>query len=254
MNCGAASDTLLDSQLFGHKRGAFTGAVADHIGVFQAADGGSLFLDEIADVPLGLQVKFLRAVQEREIVPLGSSRPVRVDVRLLAATNRDLEAEVRDGRFRSDLYYRLNVVTIAVPPLRERRDDIPLLAEEYVRRYADTFGVAPKVIEPAALDRLVRYDWPGNVRELQNVIERCFALAPTASIDVASLPASLRVDPAVAAPTLEFGDEVPTLETAERSLIVAALRKSGGNKNQAARILRIDRQRLYRKLEKYHLE
>ncbi len=199
-------------------------------------------------------MKFLRAVQEREIVPLGSTRPVRVDVRLLAATNRDLDVEVRDGRFRSDLFYRLNVVPIAVPPLRERRDDIPLLADEYVRRYANAFGVAPKVIEPAALECLVRYDWPGNVRELQNVIERCFALAPTASIDVASLPASLRADPGTPAATLEFGDEVPTLETAERSLIVAALRKSGGNKNQAARILRIDRQRLYRKLEKYHLE
>jgi two-component system response regulator PilR (NtrC family) len=254
VNCGAVSDTLLDSQLFGHTKGAFTGAVADHEGVFRAADGGSLFLDEIADIPLGLQVKFLRAVQEREIVPLGSSRPIKVDVRLLAATNRELDTEMREGRFRSDLYYRLNVVQIALPPLRERREDIPLLADEYIRRYSEAFGVASKTITPAALERLTRYDWPGNIRELQNVIERCFALAPTASIDVESLPPSLRTDAGTAAAGLDFGDEVPPLEAVERSLIVAALRKSGGNKNQAARALGIDRQRLYRKLEKYHLE
>jgi DNA-binding NtrC family response regulator len=253
MNCGAVSDTLLDSQLFGHRRGAFTGAVADHEGVFQAAEGGSLFLDEIAEVPLALQVKFLRAVEDREVVPLGSTRPQKVDVRLLAATNRDLDTEVREGRFRADLFYRLNVVPIALPPLRERREDVALLAAECVRRYAEAFAVAPKHIEAEAMERLVRYDWPGNVRELQNVIERCFALAPTASIDVASLPARLREDQAPAAP-LEFGDDVPSLEAVERSLISAALRRSGGNKNQAARALGIDRQRLYRKLEKYHLE
>jgi DNA-binding NtrC family response regulator len=254
LNCGAVSDTLLDSQLFGHRRGAFTGAVADHEGVFQAADGGSLFLDEIADIPLGLQVKFLRAVQEREIVPLGSTRPVAVDVRLLAATNRDLETEVQAGRFRDDLYYRLNVVQITLPPLRERREDIPRLAAHYIDRYSETFNVAPKTIEPEALERLIAHDWPGNVRELQNVIERCFALAPSARIDVASLPPGIRGRGHPEEPAIEFGDEVPTLETAERSLILAALRKSGGNKNQAARALGIDRQRLYRKLEKYRLE
>jgi DNA-binding NtrC family response regulator len=254
VNCGAVSDTLLDSQLFGHRRGAFTGAVADHEGVFAAANGGSLFLDEIADIPLGLQVKFLRAVQEREIVPLGSSRPVKVDVRLLAATNRDLEAEVREGRFRSDLYYRLNVVQLGLPPLRERREDIPLLLEHCVARYSRAFNVAAKAIEPAALERLTAYDWPGNIRELENVIERCFALSPTGSIGPSSLPASLRSGTSPQEPALDIGDDVPSLASAERSLIVAALRKSGGNKNQAARMLGIDRQRLYRKLEKYHLE
>jgi len=254
MNCGAVSDTLLDSQLFGHRRGAFTGAIADNEGVFQAADGGSLFLDEITDTPLSLQVKFLRAVQEREIVPLGSTRPIKVDVRLMAATNRDLEAEVRADRFRSDLYYRLNVVQITLPPLRERRDDIPLLAAEYIRRYSRSFNVAPRTIEPAALECLQRYDWPGNVRELQNVIERCFALAPSANIDLESLPPRLRASPGSAAPAVDFGAELPSLQTAERSLIIAALRQSAGNKNQAARMLGIDRQRLYRKLEKYHLE
>ncbi len=253
VNCGAVSETLLDSQLFGHRRGAFTGAIADNDGVFHAADGGTLFLDEIADIPGALQVKFLRAVQEREVVPLGSTRPVKVDVRLIAATNRDLATEVREGRFRSDLYYRVNVVPIVLPPLRERGDDIPLLATEYVRRYSEAFNVAPKTLTPAALAELVRYDWPGNIRELQNVIERCFALGSGDAIDREDLPVHLRAH-ADAPATVTFGDDVPSLETAERSLILAALRKSAGNKNQAARLLGIDRQRLYRKLEKYHLE
>jgi DNA-binding NtrC family response regulator len=254
MNCGAVSDTLLDSQLFGHRRGAFTGAVADNEGVFHAANGGTLFLDEVADIPLGLQVKFLRAIQEREVVPLGSSRPVKVDVRLIAATNRDLEAEVREGRFRADLFYRLNVVAIPLPPLRERRDDIPLLAEEYIRRYSEAFKVAPKSISAAALSELLGYDWPGNIRELQNVIERCFALGSGDTVDVPDLPPHIRASPDESALPLAFGDDVPSLDAAERSLIVAALRKTGGNKNQAARTLGIDRQRLYRKLEKYHLQ
>ncbi len=253
LNCGAVSDTLLDSQLFGHRRGAFTGAVADHEGVFQAAHGGTLFLDEIADIPQTLQVKFLRAVQEREVTPLGSTRPVKVDVRLLAATNRDLTAEVQQGNFRSDLYYRLNVVQIPLPPLRERREDIALLAAHYVEQYSRAFNVAPKTIQPAALARLEAYDWPGNVRELQNVIERCFALAPTADITLASLSPLVR-DPAPAAAAIDFGEEVPSLEETERLLVSAALRKARGNKNQAARMLGIDRQRLYRKLEKYGLE
>jgi two-component system, NtrC family, response regulator AtoC len=254
LNCGAVSDTLLDSQLFGHRRGAFTGAIADHEGVFQAAHGGTLFLDEIADIPAGLQVKFLRAVQEREVTPLGSTRAAKVDVRLLAATNRDLAAEVQQGNFRSDLYYRLNVVQIPLPPLRDRRDDIALLATHYVEQYSRVFNVAPKAIQPAALARLESYDWPGNVRELQNVIERCFALAPSADITLASLSPLVRETPVPVEPAIEFGDDVPSLETTERLLMAAALRKARGNKNQAARMLGIDRQRLYRKLEKYGLE
>jgi DNA-binding NtrC family response regulator len=254
LNCGAVSDTLLDSQLFGHRRGAFTGAVADHEGVFQAAQTGTLFLDEIADIPLGLQVKFLRAVQEREVTPLGSTRPIKVDVRLIAATNRDLAAEVQAGTFRSDLYYRLNVVHLPLPPLRERREDIALLARHYVERYGRAFNVAPKPIQPAALARLEAYDWPGNIRELQNVIERCFALAPSDDITLASLSHLVQEPRPGAEPSIDFGPEVPSLETTERFLMAAALRHAGGNKNQAARILGIDRQRLYRKLEKYGLE
>jgi DNA-binding NtrC family response regulator len=254
LNCGAVSDTLLDSQLFGHRRGAFTGAVADHDGVFQAAQGGTLFLDEIADIPALLQVKFLRAIQEREVTPLGSTRPIKVDVRLVAATNRDLAAEVQAGNFRSDLYYRLNVVQLPLPPLRERREDIPLLAAHYVERYAKQFNVAPKAIQPAALAKLESYEWPGNIRELQNVIERCFALAPSGDITVASLSHLVGSAPAAGVSPIDFGAEVPTLESTERSLIEAALRQAGGNKNQTARLLGIDRQRLYRKLEKYGLE
>jgi len=254
LNCGAVSDTLLDSQLFGHRRGAFTGATADHEGVFQAAHGGTLFLDEIADIPLALQVKFLRAVQEREVTPLGSTRPIKVDVRILAATNRDLAAEVQSGNFRSDLYYRLNVVQIVLPPLRERREDVALLAEYYVGRYARAFGVAPKVTTPAALARLEAYHWPGNIRELQNVIERCFALAPSADITLESLSPHVRDEPPASDASLDFGSAVPSLEATERALIAAALRQTAGNKNQAARVLGIDRQRLYRKVEKYGLE
>jgi DNA-binding NtrC family response regulator len=254
LNCGAVSDTLLDSQLFGHRRGAFTGAVADHEGVFQAAHGGTLFLDEIADIPAALQVKFLRAIQEREVTPLGTNRPIKVDVRLIAATNRDLAAEVHAGNFRSDLYYRLNVVHVPLPPLRERREDIALLARHYVERYARQFNVAPKTIQPAALARLEAYEWPGNIRELQNVIERCFALAPSGDITIGSLAHLVGLPRGADEAALDFGSTVPSLETTERQLMAAALRQANGNKNQAARLLGIDRQRLYRKLEKYGLE
>ncbi len=254
LNCGAVSDTLLDSQIFGHRRGAFTGAVADHEGVFQAAQGGTLFLDEIADIPLGLQVKFLRAIQEREVTPLGTTRPLKVDVRLIAATNRDLAAEVQTGQFRADLYYRLNVVHLPLPPLRERREDVKLLAQHYVERYARQFNVAAKTIQPSALARLEAYDWPGNIRELQNVIERCFALAPSGDITTANLAHLVGDRRGGAEPVLDFGGTVPSLEETERQLMAAALRQANGNKNQAARILGIDRQRLYRKLEKYGLE
>lgn len=253
INCGAMSETLLDSQLFGHKRGAFTGAIAEHNGVFQAANGGTLFLDEISEIPLALQVKFLRAIQEREVTPLGSSKPVKVDVRLIAASNRNLEEEVKKGTFRDDLFYRLNVVPIHLPPLRERREDIPLLIEHFIATFSTEYKVEPKKISADALEKLVSYSWPGNIRELQNVIERVFALSQSNEITLADLPgpiAGFEVKPV----DFEEMAELPTLEDMERSLIRAALRKSRGNKNEAARILAIDRQRLYRKIEKYGLE
>ena len=252
VNCAGLAETLLDSQLFGHRRGAFTGAVADHDGVFRAASGGTLFLDEVAEIPIGLQAKFLRAIQEREVVPLGSTRAIPVDVRLVAATNRDIEAEVDEARFRRDLFYRLNVVRIELPPLRARQDDVPVLVEHFVNRYSRQYGVAPKAVTPDALAVLQSYDWPGNVRELQNVVERTFALSDADTITLNDLPVQLRRPEgrgAIAvAPTSRH-----TLDETERVLIADTLNASGGNKNEAARRLGIDRQRLYRKLRKYGL-
>jgi DNA-binding NtrC family response regulator len=252
INCAGLSETLLDSQLFGHRRGAFTGAVHDHDGVFRAAQGGTLFLDEVSEIPLGLQAKFLRAVQEREVTPLGSSLPVPVDVRLVAATNRDLMGEVQGGRFRQDLFYRLNVVHIELPPLRSRPEDVPPLVEHFIQRFSRQYQVAPKRIAPEALERLHAYAWPGNIRELQNAIERAFALSTADTITLADLPAAV-VGWAAGEPEPPDGGELPTLAASERRLIAAALRRSGGNKNEAARFLGIDRQRLYRKIEKYKL-
>jgi two-component system response regulator AtoC len=256
VNCAGLAETLLDSQLFGHRRGAFTGAVADHEGMFRAASGGTLFLDEIAEIPLGLQPKFLRALQEREVIPLGATAPVRVDARVIAATNRAMDDEVRTGRFREDLFYRLNVVRIELPPLRVRRDDVPLLVAHFVARFATRYGVAPKTVTDEALDALVSYDWPGNVRELQNVIERAFALSHADTLAVEDLPplgaaAAARPRPQAALPPVEEGSH--RLVDVERDAIVRALARNRGNKNAAARELGIDRQRLYRKIAKYGL-
>jgi len=250
INCGALSETLLESQLFGHRRGSFTGAVEDHEGLFQAANGGTLFLDEVAEVPLALQVKFLRAIQEKEVTPLGSTKPVRVDVRIIAATNRDLTGAVRDGRFRTDLFYRLNVVSIQMPPLRERRDDIVALVQHFVREFSQAYGVEAKRVTVEAMRVLVEYDWPGNIRELQNTIERAFALSSHPEITVDDLPEGLRAAPA---PRADVDEPIP-LDELERRNIEVALRRAHGNKNEAARILGIDRQRLYRKIQKYGLD
>ncbi len=252
INCAGLSETLLDSQLFGHRRGAFTGAHTDHDGVFRAAEGGTLFLDEVSEIPLSLQAKFLRAVQEREVTPLGASLPVSIDVRLIAATNRDLEAEVQAGRFRIDLFYRLDVVHIALPPLRDRPEDIPILIDHFVQRFSQQYGVAPKRVAAEVVERLCRHTWRGNVRELQNAIERAFALSVADTITLDDLPAAIAGAQPPDAIALD-PEALPTLREAEERLIAAALRKSGGNKNEAARILGIDRQRLYRKIEKYGL-
>ncbi|MBI4516371.1 MAG: sigma-54-dependent Fis family transcriptional regulator [Deltaproteobacteria bacterium] len=252
VNCGALAETLLESQLFGHRRGAFTGAVEEPEGVFQAADGGTLFLDEISEIPLSLQVKFLRAIQEKEVTPLGSTKAVPVDVRIIAATNRDLEAAMREGTFRSDLFYRLNVVPLHLPPLRERPDDIPLLVNHFVAEFSHAYGVEPKRVTPEAMRRIVEYRWPGNIRELQNVIERAFALSAEPVITEHDLPAGLLSSGESLAGAQALAEPVP-FDELERLNILAALRKSSGNKNEAARLLQIDRQRLYRKLEKYGL-
>jgi len=254
INCGALSETLLESQLFGHRKGAFTGAIEDHEGVFQAAAGGTLLLDEIAEIPLALQVKFLRAIQEKEVTPLGSTRPVRVDVRLIASTNRDLDALVSEARFRSDLFYRLNVVPIHLPALRERREDIPSLVSHFVEDFSRIYGVEPKRVTTPAMERIAAYHWPGNIRELQNAIERAFALSSSPQIDAADLPPALLRESSQSVPDAEgLAPPIP-FEDLERRNIVAALRTAGGNKNEAARLLGIDRQRLYRKIEKYGLD
>ena len=285
VNCGAFSESLLDSQLFGHRRGSFTGAINDQEGVFQAASGGTLFLDEVSEIPLPLQGKFLRAIQEREITPLGTTRPIKIDVRLVAASNKDLREEVRAGRFREDLFYRLNVVNIHLPPLAARRGDIPALVDHFIGEFARSYGVAPKRLSDAARERLLAHDWPGNIRELQNTIERAFAISTSDIIDVADIAPGLPPvpggapqpseaqsasgttgAPADGAPAAQGAPSSPTapdahpydvvipLEEAERRAIVAALRQSRGNKNEAARLLKIDRQRLYRKIEKYRLQ
>jgi DNA-binding NtrC family response regulator len=199
LNCGAVSETLLDSQLFGHRRGSFTGATSDQEGVFQAANGGTLFLDEISEIPLPLQVKFLRAIQEREITPLGMTRAVKVDVRIVAATNRDLREEVRRGLFREDLFYRLNVINIHLPALRERLGDLDVLIEHFLAAFAESYHVAPKRLAPEARQRLHRHDWPGNVRELQNVIERAFAISADDTIVLADVAPALQTSDASAA-------------------------------------------------------
>jgi DNA-binding NtrC family response regulator len=253
VNCAGLSETLLDSQLFGHRRGAFTGALSDHDGVFRAAEGGTLFLDEVSEIPLSVQAKFLRAVQEREVTPLGSSLPVPVDVRIVAATNRDLEAEVATGRFRTDLFYRLNVVHLELPPLRDRPDDVAPLVEHFLARFGRQYQVGPKRIAVDAMERLRNYSWPGNVRELQNAIERAFALSAAEIVTVGDFPPRIREHVVGPAGGGDAAGDVPTLDESERRLIASALAKSGGNKNEAARILGIDRQRLYRKIEKYNL-
>jgi DNA-binding NtrC family response regulator len=253
INCGALSETLLESQLFGHRKGSFTGAIADHEGVFQAAAGGTLFLDEISEIPLPLQVKFLRAIQEKEVTPLGSTRPVQLDVRIIAATNRDLDDALKEGTFRTDLYYRLNVVPIHLPPLRERREDIPLLVERFIQDFSGVYGVEPKHVTDGARQKIMVYAWPGNIRELQNAIERAFALSSEPEITEQNLPPAVRRLGEPDAMADAFTEPLP-FDELERRNILAALHRSGGNKNEAARMLRIDRQRLYRKMEKYGLD
>ncbi len=250
VNCAALPESLLESELFGHEKGAFTGATALRRGRFEVAHGGSLFLDEIGDVPLHLQVKLLRVLQEREIERVGSSRPLPVDVRLLAATHRDLEALVKAGRFRADLYYRINVVTIAVPPLRERREDIPPLLDHFVEKFARANGKTVRGLTREARDLLLRYDYPGNVRELENLVERAIVLTRDEVIGAADLPLSLTEGE-------EPGPEDATLPAAveglERRLIRLALARAGGVQTRAAELLGISERVLRYKLRKYGL-
>ncbi len=244
VDCGAIAEGVLESELFGHARGAFTGAQTMRRGLFEEASGGTLFLDEIGDVGPNLQARLLRALQEGTIRRVGTNEPIAVDVRAVAATNRDLEQAVKEGTFRADLYYRLNVVALRIPPLRERREDVPLLAEHFAHKHGRGEGVA---ISPAARDLLVAYDWPGNVRELENVIARALALNPSGVILPDDLPEAIRSrQPGEPVPASLTGPERPTLEELERRYARQVLRETGGNKSRAADILGIDRKTLYR--------
>jgi two-component system response regulator HydG len=257
VNCAALTDTLLESELFGHEKGAFTGADRRREGRFMQADSGTIFLDEIGETSPVMQAKLLRVIQEREIQRVGGEKPLKVDVRILAATNRDLEAAVAEGRFREDLYYRLNVVTLPMPPLRERGDDIPLLAQHFVRQYASKNRKTVRGFSPLAMDMLLKYDWPGNVRELENAVERAVILLTGDLISEKELPLSITgayngpVAPAAAIPGGSPDTGPRPLDEVEREAIMAALEAAGGNKSEAARRLGINRKTLHKKLKSY---
>jgi DNA-binding NtrC family response regulator len=250
VNIAALPESILEAELFGHEKGAFTGAEARKIGLFEQASGSTLFLDEVGDLKRDLQVKLLRALQEREILRVGGTERVRIDVRIVAATNRDLEAEVRAGRFREDLFYRLNVIPIVLPPLRDRRTDIPLLVEHFMRKHADPRR--PKEMSEAALNILAAYSWPGNVRQLESVIERAVLLAEEEVIVPGDLPAAVRAGiTTMRGPlALDIPDSGIDLDEVERTLILKALEKTEGNVSRAARLLGLSRRTLQYRLEK----
>jgi two-component system response regulator HydG len=252
INCAAMPESLLESELFGHAKGAFTDARAARAGLFLQASGGTLFLDELGEMPAALQAKLLRVLQERTVRPVGGDHEIPLDVRLVAATNRDLEAEVEAGRFRQDLFYRIHVVRIELPPLRARGNDILVLAQHALERSARAAGKAVRGISPAAAERLLSYDWPGNVRELQNAIERAVALTRYDELTVDDLPERVRAHHG--SHVLVAGDDpelYPTMDEVERRYVLRVLEAVQGNKALAARILGFDRKTLYRKLERY---
>ena len=251
LNCGALPEGLLESELFGHVKGSFTGAVKDKVGLFEAANGGTLFLDEIGEMTPATQVRLLRALQEREVIPVGSTEVRQIDVRIMAATNSDLNEEIRRGTFRSDVYYRLNVIALHLPPLRERKDDIPLLANRFLGLLAER--EREKNLGEDMLEVLCAYDWPGNVRELENALERAAVVASTPEISVDHLPEGVRA-PDVKPLVTDHLPPNPSMEVIERAYIQWVLAAEGGNKAKAAEVLGIDPSTLYRKLNRYGIE
>ena len=249
VNCSAIPQDLLESEFFGHVRGAFSGAVADALGLFRGADEGTIFLDEIAELSPALQVKLLRVLQEMQVRPVGSTKAYPVDVRVIAATNRDLERAMTEGSFRQDLFYRLNVVRILLPPLRERRDDIPALVSHFLRRFNRRFHRDVRGIAPDALAALTAYTFPGNVRELENLIERAYAMGAREQIQLTDLPTLSKA--AAAAPPVTSPDTVPALGDVERELILKALAVFKDDKEAAAKALGISRRTIYRRLKEY---
>jgi len=252
VNCGAFNEELLANELFGHVKGAFTGAHADKKGLLEAASGGTLFLDEITEMSPTMQVKLLRVIQEKEVLPLGATRPVKIDVRFIAATNRDVQEMVKLGGFRQDLYFRLNVVNLHIPALSARREDVPLLAHHFLAKHAETMGKDVTELAPDALELLRAYDFPGNVRELENIIERGVAITTGYSIEPAHLPDDLR-ELSIRTFRKKAG-RIPTLEQQEQDYITWVLQEAGGNQTLAAQLLGIDRVSLWRKLKRYEVE
>jgi two-component system, NtrC family, response regulator GlrR len=247
VNCGAIPEALLESELFGHMKGAFTDAVANHRGLFQAADGGTLLLDEIGDMPPALQVKLLRVLQERAVRPLGSSQSLPVDVRIISATHRDLEAAMAQGQFREDLYYRLNVVTLTLPTLAERREDIALLANHFLAKLASKYGKRSSGFAPEALKALTMSAWPGNVRQLYNVVEQVCALSTTPLVSLALVQRALRT------PSVEVLSFADARQRFEREYLVGLLKMTDGNVADAARLAQRNRTEFYRLLQKHAL-
>jgi two-component system response regulator HydG len=249
INCAALNDTLLESQLFGHLRGAFTGATTAQKGLLEAADGGTLFLDEIGDMTLALQAKLLRVIQEREFIPVGATTAMHTDIRIVAATNKDLEREVRGGRFREDLYYRLNVITIHPPPLRERKEDVDPIARHFLAKFSLRMKKQVDSITADAMRLLTEYHWPGNIRELENIIERAVILARGSRITADLLP----IQRSNSAPSNLSGEGKESLESVERNHIIWILKKTGYHKSRTADILGVTRKTLDRKIADYAL-
>jgi two-component system nitrogen regulation response regulator NtrX len=256
VNCAAIPDDLIESELFGHEKGSFTGATEKQIGKFEQADKGTIFLDEVGDMSLKTQAKVLRVLQEGEVERLGSARTIKVDVRVIAATNKNLEDEIEKGTFREDLYFRLAVIPIYVPPLRERKDDIPLLVRHFADLFARDNNFRPKRVTPAAMDVLQRYRWKGNIRELRNTVERLIIMTPADSIDLPDLPESIRVDGPSRGPdneTVKAGTLREHKEVSERAFLVQKLRETGWNISKTAELIDTPRSNLYKKLEQYNI-
>ncbi len=250
INCGALPESLLESELFGHVKGSFTGAVKDKTGLFASAEQGTFFLDEIGETTPATQVKLLRVLQQRQIIPVGATEAIPINTRLLAATNRDLEEEIRRGSFRRDLYYRLNVIAVHLPPLRERRDDIPLLVDAFLQRTAQQREQSVKQLSEGALEMAMRYNWPGNVRELENALERACILTAGTTIELSALPEKVSTQ-ATERLVEERATPNPSLDVIERAYILWVLQSEGGNKTRAAEALGIDPSTLHRKLQRF---
>jgi len=275
VNCAAIPEELIESELFGHEKGSFTGATEKQIGKFEQADRGTIFLDEVADMSAKTQAKVLRVLQEQEVERLGSARTIKVDVRVVAATNRNLEEMIQRGEFREDLYFRLNVIPILVPPLRERRSDIPLLVQHFARRMSDEHNMKPKRFDPRAMEALQRYRWRGNIRELRNTVERVLIMTPGDVVRIEDLPQDVRGDVSVSAPVsahvepapvaavASSGSQAPSVSTgtlrefkdaAERAFLVQKLRENNWNISKTAEVIDTPRSNLYKKLEQYGIK